>query len=96
MVWISGGGGSSSQAFPSELKTANGLSCHPNARKDDPLSVRLMDGENPRADFEFNKLPTDSELLVEVFHNTRADSLCDAHDGEQRYPPVALSRHSLW
>jgi len=95
MAWISGGGGLSLQAFPSELKTANGLSYHPNARKDDPLSVRLMDGENPRVDFEFGKLPTDFEFLVEIFHNARADSLSDAHDGEQRYP-VALSCHSLW
>ena len=88
MAWISAPEVKDSypQASLSELKTVNGLSYDPNAQKDDPLSVRLVDNENPLADFD--KLPT--ELLVKIFHHARADSLYDAHNEKQRYP-VALS-----
>jgi len=80
--------GSYQKASSSESKVISGLSCTPNARKDGPLSVRLIDDENPLADFEFDKLPT--ELLVEIFRRARADSLYDACK-EQHYYPVALS-----
>ena len=53
------------------------------------FAVPLTDNENPLADFEFDKLPT--ELLVEIFRHTRADSLYDAHNEKHRYP-TALSQ----
>jgi len=49
----------------------------------------VVDNENPLVDFPFNKLPT--ELLVNVFHHTRTNSVLDAC--KTKYPyPVALAQ----
>ena len=77
------------QASSSKSKITNGLLYLPTTREDDSLNARLTDNKNPLADFEFDKLPT--ELLVEIFRHTRADSLYDAHNEKHRYP-TALSQ----
>ena len=91
MVWVSAPKDEDSHPQPSSSasKIINGLSsCLPNARKDDPFNVRLIDDKNPFANFEFNKLPT--ELLVEIFRHARADSIYEARNETHSYP-VALS-----
>ena len=48
----------------------------------------VVDDENPLAGFPFDKLPT--ELLIEIFHRARANSVLD--DGNTNYPcPAALA-----
>ena len=48
----------------------------------------VVDNENPLAGFPFDKLPT--ELLIEIFHRARANSVLD--DGNTNYPyPIALA-----
>ena len=49
----------------------------------------VVDNENSLADFAFDRLPT--ELLVKIFHHTRANSVWDAC--KTKYPyPVALAQ----
>ena len=107
MAWISDPEDEDShpQASSSKMKIVNGQSHLPNTRDDGSLIVRLVDNDNPLADFEFNKLPT--ELLVAIFHHARASSVHDAYEETYTYPvalshvcrywrTVALSAPTLW
>ena len=80
MAWISDPEDEDShpQASSSKMKIVNGQSHLPNTRDGGSLIVRLVDNDNPLADFEFNKLPT--ELLVAIFHHAHASSVHDAHE----------------
>jgi len=93
MKWISDveDEDSLSETSSSKVKIANGTSCPKNAGEGDSLTRRsaVANDENPLADFPFDKLPT--ELLVKIFHHTRADSTLDAR--KTKYPyPVALAQ----
>jgi hypothetical protein len=74
-----------------KVKITNGASHLQNAGEGGSPSIlrSVADNGNPFTDFAFDKLPT--ELLVKIFHHTRADNVLDAC--ETKYTcPVALAQ----